>query len=427
MAVEVVHFLMSKFTDGLQLQGENDATAILFERRFQEARWELEKRISSAVPLDTTNLLRELLYDLNDVLVECRTLSRRRADRRRRRRHSECIGLCCFLRDLWFRYRTKKRLLTIMQSLRTISDAGEAGAMDEIGKAKSVEFDRWTSPAVDMSRIHGFREQALAVEEVLVENGDRGQGFTAVGVVGMGGVGKTTLAQMVFNGPSVRRHFHPRLWVCMSQTLEPGKDARKETVKRALLSLGLEEEVIRSATAGKSESQSLEVLTFMLHLQLLGKRYLIVFDDVWSTDEWYQGLDRGSAAGDSEWGDQLAYGLPKGDGGGVIVTGRAVGAVKGMVGGGDTRSLLPLESREACWSIFVDAFAKGSGHAGDQAAALRGVDQAQIVDKCCGLPLAARTMGEIMSEIMTPSSGSSSRSGWTSSNISSATNSGILE
>uniref|UniRef100_A0A1D1YPS2 Putative disease resistance protein At5g45490 n=1 Tax=Anthurium amnicola TaxID=1678845 RepID=A0A1D1YPS2_9ARAE len=415
MAAEMVHLLLGKFTDSLR---EEDDSTILFLPRFQELKWELEKKISPTMPLDTNNLLRELLYDLNDVLVECRTSSRRQSEGRR----GKCL-VCYSPGESWFRYRTKKRLRLIKQRILSMDGAGgmansgvNVTARGGKGvKGNGADLDRWTSPAVDVPKIHGFTDRAMEMESLLIEQG--GEGFRALGVVGMGGVGKTTLAQMVFNSPLVKRHFCPRLWVCMSQTSLKGKDVRKETLERVLTSLGVEEDVICSIPESDStSSQSLAVLTVMLHLQLRGKRYLIVFDDMWSTDEWYGGLDSKSPP-ESEWGDRLSYGLPKGDGGGVIVTGRMDATVKGMVGDGDTRLLLPLESKEACWSVFLDAYVKGGRAVGEPDLMAM---QVEIMDKCRGLPLAARTMGEIMSEIM--SSSGSSRGGGSSS-----TTSGSLE
>nr|DAD33884.1 TPA_asm: hypothetical protein HUJ06_012735 [Nelumbo nucifera] len=54
------------------------------------------------------------------------------------------------------------------------------------------------------------------IEEFLFEGGIDG-GFKAVGIVRMGGIGKTALAQLIFNTQEVKKHFCPRIWICVSQ------------------------------------------------------------------------------------------------------------------------------------------------------------------------------------------------------------------
>ncbi|XP_073108486.1 probable disease resistance protein At5g45490 [Elaeis guineensis] len=400
MAVEIIQFLMSKFVDGL---GEEDSATIPFIHQFQEIKEDLEKKTRFSMSLGTTNLLQESLNNLNDILIECQVLSKKNRNHEQSKR-----SYFYSLADLYFLFKTRKRLLRIKRKIQTISDGrAEANPSSgplhgDMGRRRPAEFDRWTSQAVDKTKVHGLANQLIEAERMLMEEGKNG--FKGIGIVGMGGVGKTVLAQLLFNNQQVRRRFYPRLWVSVSETINRGQDLRREILERMLTSLGVEEDVITSISNSHSRSNSLAELMFTLHLQLMGKRYLIVFDDVWSNDEWYENLDSGLPR-DGEWADRLAFGLPKGSGGGAIVTSRLEEVAIKMVGEENLYHLQPLTDRESCWAIFMDALTK-DGHMSDYPT-IRGMKK-EILDNCSGLPLAAKTVGEILNGSFS-SSGDSSR------------------
>ncbi|XP_076886051.1 putative late blight resistance protein homolog R1A-10 [Bidens hawaiensis] len=94
----------------------------------------------------------------------------------------------------------------------------------------------------------------------------------ALSIVGMGGIGKTTLATKVFNDAYVKHHFHVHVWVTVSQTYD----------KRAVLLQILES--IRAK--GTLEEASGSRLRELVHKSLMGRRCLIVIDDVWDKEAW---------------------------------------------------------------------------------------------------------------------------------------------
>ncbi|KAJ9552049.1 hypothetical protein OSB04_016094 [Centaurea solstitialis] len=87
-----------------------------------------------------------------------------------------------------------------------------------------------------------------------------------------GGLGKTTLANKVFNDHFVVYHFHVRAWVTVSQSYK-----RRDLLIQILTSIGIQQDLDEA-----SDSQLRE----KLHKKLIGRRYLIVIDDIWSIEAW---------------------------------------------------------------------------------------------------------------------------------------------
>ncbi|KAL4572858.1 hypothetical protein LXL04_019646 [Taraxacum kok-saghyz] len=115
----------------------------------------------------------------------------------------------------------------------------------------------------------GFDRDVETIRDKLVE--DRKQ-LEVVSIVGMGGIGKTTLATKVFSDPYVVHYFYVRAWVTVSQTYE-----KRDLLIQILSSIGVQEEF---------ENANEFRLRQLLHKSLTRKRYLIVVDDIWSIAAW---------------------------------------------------------------------------------------------------------------------------------------------
>ncbi|KAM3216056.1 putative late blight resistance protein R1A-10 [Capsicum annuum] len=92
-------------------------------------------------------------------------------------------------------------------------------------------------------------------------------------IVGMGGIGKTTLAKEVYNHESVLRHFDVRAWATVSQ---------QHNIKEIFLSLLQSMIKMDDTVKTKDEAE----LADMLQKSLKRKRYLIFLDDIWSCEVW---------------------------------------------------------------------------------------------------------------------------------------------
>ncbi|KAF8038126.1 hypothetical protein BT93_B0859 [Corymbia citriodora subsp. variegata] len=92
-------------------------------------------------------------------------------------------------------------------------------------------------------------------------------------IVGIGGLGKTALAQCVFNDEMVSKNFDLKMWVCVSDDFD---------MKKIVIN------IIDCAKEKASNEVSLEKLQIKLREKIDGKRYLLVLDDLWNEDpeEW---------------------------------------------------------------------------------------------------------------------------------------------
>ncbi|XP_042506774.1 putative disease resistance protein RGA3 [Macadamia integrifolia] len=238
-----------------------------------------------------------------------------------------------------------------------VESANSTAMMKKMNRTQTFSF-------MDDLDVVGRVADKSKLENMLV-NTSNDQIICVFPIVGMGGIGKTTLAQLVFNDPLIVKHFDLRMWICVSEQFE---------VERIF------KEIVESAAGDKGDASNLDGIARKLQQKLMGKRFLLVLDDVWSEDFIIE-----------KW-DRLIVSLRSGSvGSKVIVTTRS-NEVARIVASNDIHHLGILSPKE-CWSLFSRrAFSNGGPL---ETRNLVEIGR-RIVSKCGGVPLAVKVLGGLM-------------------------------
>ncbi|KAG6393593.1 hypothetical protein SASPL_147837 [Salvia splendens] len=207
--------------------------------------------------------------------------------------------------------------------------------------------------------------------------------FSMVALVGMGGMGKTTLTKKVFNHERVKARFGSHIWVHVSQTFDAISLFNKilyKVTKKASDGVKNRDDILEKLhEALKVRVESKDDILEKLQEALKGKTYLLVLDDVWNGDV-------------SKWEDFInsVLGVTSTNGNGIIVTTRSA-KVASIVNPFHIHHLNGL-SDEDCWSIIK---AKNFDKNGEVPSGFEMIGR-KIAKRCKGLPLAANVVGGVL-------------------------------
>ena len=270
---------------------------------------------------------------------------------------------------LVFRFKMAHKIKGVRERLDDIS-----ALKDEFNLAAQLEDRSPTVNKRDMTHsfvpsqnVIGRNDDKEKIMDLLMQL-DASRNVSVIPIVGIGGLGKTTLAKLVYNDERVVSHFQQlRMWVCVSEDFD---------VTRLI------KEILKSAKVPGDENLGIDQLQNSLRELLKDKKFLLVLDDVWNDDR-------------NTWMELEDLLLGSCNGSKIIVTTRnsSVATIMG------TTSPYNLEGlpEENCMSLFVKlAFKKGEE---EQYPNLLNIGR-DIVKKCKGVPLAVRTLaGPLYSKV----------------------------
>ncbi|KAL8486210.1 hypothetical protein ACS0TY_023056 [Phlomoides rotata] len=274
---------------------------------------------------------------------------------------------CLCFKKVVARHKISKKILNVKARLDEILKEAKiygfkiyeptAYPLPEFGRDQSTSF-------INTEEVQGRGRDGETLVDKLMGNGGSQEesGIQVLSIVGVGGLGKTTLAQLVYNHNRVKGSFDPRIWICVSNSFH-----------QAAIAKGILESIGEGSSQGADQ---LDVLLKRVNERIKGKKFLLVLDDVWTEDPRNWKFLRNC----------LGCG---GAGSKILVTTRSERVAETM---GISEIFRPeMLSNDDCWLVLYHT------------ACLEWNEVETFVDigkkiakKCSGLPLAATTLGGIL-------------------------------
>ncbi|XP_034703892.1 putative disease resistance protein At3g14460 [Vitis riparia] len=239
-----------------------------------------------------------------------------------------------------------------------------------LDKVAAITQSTWERPLttslVYEPWVYGRDADKQIIIDMLLRDEPIETNVSVISIVAMGGMGKTTLARLVYDDAETAKHFDLKAWVCVSDQFD---------------AVRITKTVLNSVSTSQSNTDSLDFhqIQDKLGEELKGKKFLLVLDDMWNDNY-------------DDWRCLQSPFLSGSRGSKIIVTTRSKNVANIMEGDKNLHELQNLSDDE-CWSVFKKhAFGNSSI---DEHSNLALIGK-EIVKKCGGLPLAATALGGLL-------------------------------
>ncbi|KAK3405528.1 hypothetical protein EUGRSUZ_K01752 [Eucalyptus grandis] len=307
--------------------------------------------------------LQDVLYDVDDVLdeFECEAL-RKQVIRRYGGIKEKVCRFFSVSNPLIFRARLSDKIKEIRKRLSIISaekDQFDLNARSANNDAAHTRSREMTYSYVNKLEVVGRDIDKEKMIKMLMHPVDN-KNISVFPIIGIGGLGKTTLAKLVYNDDGVKEQFKLRIWVCVPQDFNLRK---------------IIEGIIKNGTRQSFSNFDIQQLQTLLQETIEDKKYLLVLDDVWSNDR-------------NRW-NELRNLLSQGASGSkIIVTTRNL-EVACMMGTHPTHNLKGLSHEDSMVLFKKFAFDEKEREPCPKLVEIG----SHIVEKSHGVPLLVKTLG----------------------------------
>ncbi|EYU41269.1 hypothetical protein MIMGU_mgv1a022367mg [Erythranthe guttata] len=309
--------------------------------------------------------IREWLVKLNDIAYEIDDILDEYITKLSKPMHRNCT-LDGFNR-IKFRHQIGRRMKQVTKNIGEVNAERKMFSLQEMTIERPIDAATSTiretgSILTESHEIYGRDADAKKIVDILVTQVKDNQEISVLPIIGVGGQGKTTLAQLVYNDQQVVDSFDKRIWLSVSDNFD------LKTLLKAM---------IESGTTNASDLDNLDTLQRHMWKLMNNKRYLLVLDDVWNKDR-------------EKWSD-LRKVLACGSTGSSIIVTTRLKEVADIMGTLPAHQLTQF-SDEQCWMLLREhAF----GQEKEEYPNLEAIGK-QIVNKCDGVPMVAKALGGLL-------------------------------
>ncbi|XP_031273585.1 putative disease resistance protein RGA3 [Pistacia vera] len=306
--------------------------------------------------------LKDALYDADDLLDDYYSQFQQRKVMTMNKMEKEVRIFFSKSNQIAFSIKIAHKMKKIKDTLESIYKARPPSLSVRFVDEKGVvNLERETHSFIHTEKVIGRGDEKNNLMQLLLDSNDD-ENVSVISICGLGGLGKTTLAQLVYNDENIIKHFQLRMWVCVSDEFN---------VKLII------EKIIKSITNKEPEKLELDQLQKCLRKEIEDQRYLLVLDDIWNEDP-------------NTW-DKLKNLLLNGARGSkILVTTRSEQVAK--VTSKHSFHIYPLREL-ASWSLFEKV---AFGHEIESKDPNLVEIGKEIVAKCGGIPLAIMTIGHLL-------------------------------
>ncbi|XVF18394.1 hypothetical protein REPUB_Repub11eG0017800 [Reevesia pubescens] len=309
--------------------------------------------------------LRDASYDMEDILDEWNTAILQSNPGN----SSSTNPVCCTFLNTFFpcgRFVVNREIAIMIKEVnRRVDEIAREKDKYEFKLARGTEVVREiTTSFIDVPEVRGRdQEKDKIVDKLKEHRHSNGQSLQIISIVGLGGIGKTTLAKLVYHDDQVMDLFEKRIWVCVSEPFDETRIARA---------------ILESLTGSVTNFVGLDNILQHIRKSLIVCRVLLVLDDVWTEKPGRL--------------QQLMNSLNSVSPNSTVLVTTRNNRVADILG---TTYLCPLGVLDVEETLFLFSHFALSNKSEEERETLSPIGQ-QIADKCKGLPLAAKTLGSLL-------------------------------
>ncbi|TQE10993.1 hypothetical protein C1H46_003408 [Malus baccata] len=299
----------------------------------------------------------DAVYEADDLLDELNTEAQQRQMMCGNTKMSKKVRLFfSSSNQLAFRLKMGHKIKDINKRLREVASRRAFPLEVNCEDTRFIIRERITHSFVPKENIIGRDEDRKAIIQLLLDPIST-ENVSTISIVGFGGLGKTALAQLIFNDEVIQNHFELKIWSCVSNVFE-----LDILVKKIL----------------KVDKIDMDELQNDLRRKVDGKKYLIVLDDVWNENR-------------EKWLSLKYLLMGGGKGSRILITTRSETVAKIS----DTTKPYSLRglNQEDSWSLFKEMTFKDGKE--PENSTIKAIGK-EVARKCQGVPLAIRTIGGML-------------------------------